>query len=409
MQILVFNGGSSSLSYKIFDCQGGRDADLVFKGKAHRVGVKGTEPSYIETEWNGKKEKRLVAIADHRTAAMLAAQDMINKGIRVDAVGHRFVHGGEYFKRSAILDSESLAAITRCLPLAPLHNPISFHVINEAMRVFNGIPHYVVIDSAFHSTIPPRAYHYPLPGSIIDQFKFRRFGFHGISYSYICDRMPALLHVPSDRLNMIVCHLGTGGASVMAVENGVSVDTSMGFSPNSGLIMSTRSGDIDPAIILKLVKERGMPPSEVESLLNNRSGLRGISGFSSDLTDIIHHLDHPEHKKRAALALAMYIFRLKSYIGSYVLALKGRVNALVFTDDIGVGNPLVRELSCETLGWAGIVIDKAKNNMTGSHEAAAFVQASCSKVAVVSIQTEEELMICLEGRRILGEVLCRTS
>ena len=402
MHILVFNGGSSSLSYKVFAFQNDRKVDLILKGKAYRVGVKGTARSYIETHCNGTVEKDIVDIPDHKTAACLAAKHIAKNRIPVDAVGHRFVHGGEYFKKSAILDHKSLILIKKCLPLAPLHNPLSYSVIQEAMRAFSGIPHYVVIDSAFHATIPSRAYHYPLPTKVIDNFKFRRFGFHGISYSYICDRLPKLLHVPSGRLNAIICHLGTGGASVMVAKNGESIDTSMGFSPNSGLIMSTRSGDIDPAVLLYLVEDKDLTSSQVETLLNNKSGLRGISGFSSDITDIISHKDDAQFQERARLALEMYIHRLKSYIGSYVMVLKGRVNALVFTDDIGVGNPYIRERVCESLGWAGIEIDKDKNNTTRS-DAATFIQTASSKVSIVSMPTEEELMICLEGGRILGE------
>jgi acetate kinase len=401
MHILIFNAGSSSLSYKVFDYHESLKVDLVFKGKAYRVGVKGTERSYIENNWNGQTVKEIVDIPDHKTAACLAARHVLNKGIRVDAVGHRFVHGGEYFKQSAVLDLENLAKIKECLPLAPLHNPISFSVIQEAMKVFADIPHYVVIDSAFHSTIPSKAYYYPLPDKIIERFKYRRFGFHGISYSYICSRMPKLLNMPLNRLNMIVCHLGTGGASVMAVKNGRSIDTSMGFSPNSGLIMSTRSGDIDPALLLYLAKNKEMAPARIEAMLNNESGLRGICGFSSDITDIISHMKDEQDREKANLAFEMYIHRLKSYIGSYVFALEGQVNALVFTDDIGVGNPLIRQKVCEALVWAGIKINEEKNNQAKSDEAS-FIQSFYSKVAIVSIPTEEELMICLEGGRILG-------
>jgi acetate kinase len=401
MRILIFNAGSSSLSYKVFDFHKARKVDLVFKGKAYRVGVKGTERSYIENNWGGQTGKVIVDIPDHKTAACLAARYIVKNKIRVDAVGHRFVHGGEYFKESAVLDRDSLAKIKKCLPLAPLHNPISFSVIQEAMKVFADIPHYVVIDSAFHSTMPPKAYYYPLPDKIVERFKFRRFGFHGISYSYICNRMPKLLNVPSRKLNMIVCHLGTGGASVMAVKNGRSVDTSMGFSPNSGLIMSTRSGDIDPAILLYLAENKDLTPSKIEAMLNNKSGLLGICGFSSDIKDIIGHMEDEQAKERAKLAFEMYIHRLKSYIGSYVFALEGRMNALVFTDDIGVSNPLIRQKICESLVWAGIEIDKDKNNQAKSEEAS-FIQTSSSKVALVSIPTDEELMICLEGGRILG-------
>ena len=401
MHILIFNAGSSSLSYKVFDYHENLKVDLVFKGKAYRVGVKGTERSYIENNWDGQTVKDIVDIPDHKTAARLAARHVINTGIHVDAVGHRFVHGGEYFKQSAVLDLENLSHIKECLPLAPLHNPISFSVIQEAMQAFADIPHYVVIDSAFHSTMPPKAYHYPLPDEIIERFKFRRFGFHGISYAYICDRMPKLLNVPSESLNMIVCHLGTGGASVMAVKNGVSIDTSMGFSPNSGLIMSTRSGDIDPALLLYLAKNKEMAPARIEAMLNNESGLRGICGFSSDITDIISHMKDEQVKGKAKLAFDMYIHRLKSYIGSYVFALEGRLNALVFTDDIGVGNPLIRQKVCEALVWAGIKINKDKNNQAKRDEAS-FIQSFYSKAAIVSIPTDEELMICLEGGRILG-------
>lgn len=406
MHILVFNGGSSSLSYKVFDFRGPGQVDVIYKGKAHRVGVKGIHSSYIESSFGGKTEKEIVTMPDHKTAARLASAHIIKNNIRVDAVGHRLVHGGEYFKSSALLNEDNLQKIKECLSLAPLHNPISFSVIQESMKAFTEVPHYVVIDSAFHSTIPAKAFTYPLPKRIIERYKYRRFGFHGISYSYICHRMPEFLNVPVEKLNMIVCHLGTGGASVMAVKAGVSIDTSMGSSPNSGLIMSTRSGDIDPMIILHMIQKNGMTPEEVQSMLNTQSGLRGISGFSSDLTDITDHLEDPELKQRAELAFNMYIHRLKGYIGSYVMALEGEVHALVFTDDIGVNNPLVRQKACASLGWAGIVLDEAKNN-DAPKNAAAFIQSSASKVAVVSIPTEEELMICLEGGRILGECYAR--
>ncbi|OGX24567.1 MAG: hypothetical protein A2Y03_10115 [Omnitrophica WOR_2 bacterium GWF2_38_59] len=401
MQILVFNGGSSSLSYKVFDLQNGQKVNLLLKGKAYRVGVKGTEASYIENKWNGNIDKEIVDIPDHRSAARMAADFIVSRGIRVDAIGHRFVHGGDHFKRSLIIDNDILLKIKECLPLAPLHNPISYSIIQEAMSGFKDIPHYLVIDSAFHSTIEPKAYHYPLPVKVIERFKFRKFGFHGISYSYICDQMPKLINIASEKLNMIVCHLGTGGASVMAVKNGVSVDTSMGFSPNSGLIMSTRSGDIDPAILLYLAKNSGMGPAEIEAILNNKSGLQGISGFSSDITDIISHMNDEAVEERAKLAFEMYIHRLKSYIGSYIMILQGRLNALVFTDDVGVGNPLIREKVCEPLAWAGIKIDKVKNN-EAKNDRATFLQSPLSKVDIVSVPTDEELMICLEGGNLLG-------
>lgn len=399
MHILVFNGGSSSLSYKVFSCEGER-VGLVFKGKAYRVGVKGIEPSYIESTYQGATERETVAIKDHATAARLASMQIKKRGIPVDAVGHRFVHGGEYFKTSALLDEASLEKLKGCLPLAPLHNPLAYNIIMESMKVFCAVPHYVVIDSAFHSTLSPKAYTYALPSEIVERYKYRRYGFHGISYSYVCHRMPEILDIPREKLRMIVCHLGTGGASVMAVDGGCSLDTSMGSSPNSGLIMSTRSGDIDPMVILHLLESTSMTAKQVEELLNNKSGLRGISGFSSDITDIIAKLQDPQCGDRARLAFDMYIHRLKSYIGSYIGVLQARFDALVFTDDIGVGNALIRQRVCESLCWAGVAIDESKNAAV-SPGGVCFIESASSRAKIVTIPTEEELMICLEGNRIL--------
>jgi acetate kinase len=401
MHILVFNGGSSSLSYKIFNYQDPCNVDVIFRGKAYRVGVKGMKASYIENHFKGKAEKEVLPIPDHITATSLAADYIKKNDIKVDAIGHRFVHGGEYFKRSALIDRTSLKKLERCLPLAPLHNPISLNVIKEAKRLFPEVPQYAVIDSAFHASIPPKAYTYPLPGKIIKRYKYRRYGFHGISYSYICRRVPEFLKKKPKELNMIVCHLGTGGASVTAVKGGHSVDTSMGSSPNSGLIMSTRSGDIDPMIIPYLMRTNNYSPQKVEDLLNKKSGLLGISGFSSDITDIIARRHDEWFGKRAQLAYEMYVHRLKSYIGSYVMVLSGQIDALVFTDDIGVNNPLIRESVCDSLHWAGIVIDRSKNQKAPK-DRPALIQSSSSVAAIVTMPTEEELMICLEGGRLLG-------
>jgi len=401
MRILVFNGGSSSLSYKVFDLISPSKAHVILQGKAYRVGVKGTKASYIETHFNGKTEKKVVSIADHAAATALASNDIKQKNITVDAIGHRFVHGGEYFKQAALLNRANLRKLELCLPLAPLHNPLSFSVIEEARRLFPGIAQYVVIDSAFHSTIPVKAYTYPLPKKIIRRYKYRRYGFHGISYSYICHRAPEFLKIPHKKLNMIVCHLGTGGASVTAVKGGQSIDTSMGASPNSGLIMSTRSGDIDPMVILYLMQARAYHPEKIKDLLNKKSGILGISGFSSDITDIIERMHGRPIHKRARLAFDMYIHRLRSYVGSYLAVLGGQIDALIFTDDIGVNNPLIREKVCESLRWAGIMIDQKKNRQAPKDKAA-FIQSLSSKVSIVTMPTEEELMICLEGGRLLG-------
>lgn len=401
MHILVFNGGSSSLSYKIFDLHTTRKVKVVLQGKAHRVGVQGTRSSYIENHFKNKAEKEIVPIPDHTTATALASDYIKKYHIKVDAIGHRFVHGGEYFKRSALLDRTNLKKLERCVFLAPLHNPISLNVIHEAKRLFPHVPQYAVSDCAFHASIPPKAYTYPLPSKMIERYKYRRYGFHGISYSYICRCVPEFLRVAPKRMNMIICHLGTGGASVTAIKNGCSVDTSMGSSPNSGLIMSTRSGDIDPMVIFYLVQTCGYSPQKVEDLLNKKSGLLGVSGFSGDITDIIAHMRDRRFQKRAKLAFEMYVYRLKSYIGSYVAVLGGQIGALVFTDDIGVHNPLIRERVCASLQWAGFSLDKKKNRRAPKNKPA-FIQSSSSKIPIIIMPTDEELMICLEGGRLLG-------
>jgi len=395
----VFNGGSSSLSYKIFDWHNALQVDLILKGKAYRVGVKGTRDSYVENCFQGRAERKVVPIPDHSAAAILAATYIKQNKIHVDAIGHRFVHGGEYFKRAAVIDRDNFKRLERCLPLAPLHNPISFNVIKEARKLFPRVPQYAVMDSAFHSTLPPKAYAYPLPERIIRRYKYRRYGFHGISCSYICRRVPEFLKINPRTINMIICHLGTGGASVTAVRGGCSVDTSMGASPNTGLIMSTRSGDIDPMVIFHLMRTRGYGSEEVEDLLNKKSGLLGLSGFSSDITDIIDGMKDKRFQKKARLAFDTYVHRLKNYIGSYVAVLGGRIDALVFTDDIGVHNPLIREKVCSSLHWAGIVLDRRRNRRAPMNQPA-LIQSSCSEVAIVTMPTDEELMICLEGGRL---------
>ena len=401
MHILIFNGGSSSLSYKIFDLQAACKVKVVLQGKAYRVGVQGTRSSYIENHFQGKVVKEIVPIPDHITATVLASDYIKKQNIKVDVIGHRFVHGGEYFKRSALLNRTNLKKLERCVFLAPLHNPISLNVIHEAKKLFPHVPQYAVSDCAFHASIPPKAYTYPLPAKIIKRYKYRRYGFHGISYSYICRRVPEFLKVTPEKMNMIICHLGTGGASVTAIKNGRSADTSMGSSPNSGLIMSTRSGDIDPMVIFYLIQTCGYSPQKVEDLLNKKSGLLGISGFSGDITDIIARMRDRRFQKRARLAFEMYVHRLKSYIGSYIAVLGGQIGALVFTDDIGVNNPLIRERVCVSLQWAGFFMDKKKNRRAPK-DRPAFIQSSLSKIPIITMPTDEELMICLEGGRLLG-------
>lgn len=404
MQILVFNGGSSSLSYKIFEVKHPDKITKIFEGKAHRVGVKGTQSSYIENCFNGKKEKQVVAIPDHGVAAALAIQCIQKENIQIDYIGHRFVHGGNYFKKSALINASNLKKLKLCLSLAPLHNPISLSVIEESLKLFSkDTKQFVAIDSAFHSTIPREAYQYALPQNIIDRYQFRKYGFHGLSYTSIVKDMPQFLNGKLAKSKIIACHLGTGGASITAIKNGHSIDSSMGFSPQSGLIMSTRAGDIDPWVILHLIKKYGYSLDKLIALLNKESGLLGISGFSSDITDIIAQIADKKNGERAALAIQMYVQRVKKYIGSFIISLGGDIDALVFTDDIGFNCPFIRNEICREMQWAGIEIDQKRNN--AQHDLkGAVISSSSSKVKVLCVPTKEEEIICYEGMKLMGGV-----
>ncbi len=397
--ILVFNAGSSSLGCKVFRCGETVDARPVFSAKAHRVGVAGSEPSFLQYQADGVSEKIVLPLPDHRVAARHILQILRDKGVVVSMVGHRFVHGGDYFKSSVIIDHEVMETLKRCVPLAPIHNPVSLSVMYECLKTLPGRLSYVVFDTAFHASLPDYAYTYPVPRAIRDQFHYRKYGFHGLSYAYISQAAPAFLGCASDSLSMVVCHLGTGGSSVSAIRNGVSLDNSMGYSPLMGLLMSTRCGDIDPMIAIYLAVTYDMRPDDLLAMLSEKSGLLGVAGFSSDLRDIIRCATGPE-AERAELAFRMYVHRLKKYIGSFIAVLGG-ADALVFTDDIGVTNWLVREKACETLAWCGVALDPEANRHA-STAAATLISAPQSHVKVLSMPTEEERVIAAEGIRLMA-------
>jgi len=294
-----------------------------------------------------------------------------------------------------------LKKLLLCLPLAPIHNPISLGVIYESKKAFPDLLQYATFDSAFHSTIPYCAYTYALPGKIIKKFGFRKYGFHGLSYSYTAKMAPGFLKKSGKNLKIVACHLGTGGSSVVAIRDGRSVDTSMGYSPLSGLMMSTRCGDIDPMLMTYLMNIYGYRPDELLDILNKKSGLLGISGFSSDITDILRRIYGTEDTERAKLAFNMYAHRLKKYIGSYIVGLGG-IDALVFTDDIGVHNWSVRKKVCENMEWAGIVLNEGINRGISGNKIS-LINDDRSKVKIVIVPTEEELAICFEGIKLLRQ------
>ncbi len=363
MNILVFNCGSSSLNYKVFTAQSGGALSAEYSGKAHRVGVKGDEPAFIEHRGPDGSARHTTPIPDHRTAAGLVLDYLEAQSVPIEAIGHRFVHGGSLFQSTTLLTPQALDRLQATLPLAPIHNPNSLSVIEVTLRRLAGVPEYVTFDTAFHASLPPWAYTYALPLEIIRQYGFRKYGFHGLSYRYVTRAASNFLGRPLESLRVIACHLGTGGSSAAAVASGRSVDTSMGFTPLPGLVMSTRTGDLDPLLPLYLMREMGYDPAQLETLFNKQSGLLGVSGFSSDLRDIIYRMDGEEtgdSRDRAGLAFELYTRRLRKYIGAYA-ALLGGFDLLIFTDDIGVQNWRVRESACAGLDWCGLRLDADAN------------------------------------------------
>jgi len=393
----VFNCGSSSLTYKGFAVRGD-DIEAVLSGKAHRVGVKGTELSFIEHQFDGDTRRKETPIDDHRQAAGLALDYIAADGIEISAIGHRFVHGGSHFEDSAALTKDTLQKLRLCLPLAPIHNPTSLAVIEECVARFRDLPQYVTFDSAFHSAMPEYAYTYAVPKSVRQEFGFRKYGFHGLSYTYVTQEVARFLQASPEDLRIVACHLGTGGSSVAAIDAGRSIDTSMGYSPLPGLVMSTRCGDIDPMLTLYLMCVYGYRPDDLLDMLNKQSGLLGVSGLSSDIRDLEARMAE-DAQGQAELAFEMYAHRLRKYIGSYV-ALLGGLDVLVFTDDIGVHNWLLRQRVCERLQWAAVILDEDANR-TGPVDQTSLLSTADSTARILAVPTEEELVICWEGIRLL--------
>ena len=401
MNILVFNCGSSSINYKLYQTQNEKSLDLIIKGKGHRVGTSGTSPSFIEHFNCDEVIRTDIKLKNHQQAARLILNHLIASGFSIDMIGHRFVHGGERFQKSTLLTDEIIDDIEACLPLAPIHNPNSWRVIKECQSMLPDIPQYLTFDTAFHANLEPYVYSYALPQKLREEYGLRKYGFHGLSYQYISLKVPEILDISPEKLKMIVCHLGTGGSSVAAIQNGQSIDTSMGFSPTAGLIMSTRCGDIDPSIPIFLADELNYPPEHINRMLNKESGLLGISKISSDLRDLFKEYESNGDKK-AQLAIKMYVHQLIKYIGAYAAILNG-LDILVFTDDVGVQCRLLRKMVCDHFSWFGIQLDNKLNNKN-SFNKPEFVNSDNSSIKVLVMPTDEELMIGYEGVRILEDL-----
>ncbi len=390
MNILVINCGSSSLKYQLINS----DTEAVLaKGLCERIGIDGMLTYQPE---GGEKEKSEIAMPTHTEAinAVLAALTNEKSGVikslsEVGAVGHRVVHGGEKFTSSCLINDESMKAIEECNDLAPLHNPANLIGIRACQELMPGVPMVAVFDTAFHQTMPDVAYTYGIPYEYYEKYKVRRYGFHGTSHSYVSKRTAEIVGKPYDQMKIIVCHLGNG-ASISAVNCGKSVDTSMGLTPLEGLVMGTRSGDLDPAIIDFVGKKEGLSLDEMNEVLNKKSGMLGISGVSSDGRDLEAAAE--TGNKRAQLALDVFDYRVIKYIGAYAAAMNG-VDAIAFTAGIGENNIKMRKDVCSSLTYLGVKLDEEKNNVRGEER---IISADDSKVQVLLVPTNEELAIARE-------------
>ena len=398
MKILVINAGSSSLKFTCFRMD---DHVVLAQGLVERIGLSGTELHYKNHEGDVIHEE--VDIRETADAVERVTRHLLDEGHGVisdkadlTAVGHRVVHGGEKITRTVIVDEPVKGIIRECIEMAPLHNPPNLAGIVAMERQFPELPQVAVFDTAFHATMPPHAFLYGLPYEMYESDKIRRYGFHGTSHAYVSREADRILGLAPGTSKIVTCHLGNG-CSISAVRGGRCVDTSMGFTPLEGLIMGTRCGDLDPAIVLYLMEHEGLDYAHINNLLNKKSGLLGMAGIgSSDLRDILAARERGH--ERADIALTAFTYRIRKYIGAYQFAMGG-LDAIVFTAGIGENSPLVRRLVCEGLEGIGIIIDDEKNDTRGTVE----VQAEGGRVDILVIPTNEELEIALQTGRVLRE------
>ena len=396
MKVLVINCGSSSLKYQVLDMT---NEALLCKGLVERIGMEG---SVITHEKIGMdKVKNVVPMNDHKDAiaqvldAVQHAEHGVVKSMdEIGAVGHRVVHAGEKFACSVKITEEVVKALEECVALAPLHNPPNLLGIEACKQLMPETPMVGVFDTAFHQTMPPESYIYAIPYEYYEKHGIRRYGFHGTSHKYVAERAAHMLNTSLDDLKLITCHLGNG-ASVSAIKRGKCIDTSMGFTPLEGLVMGTRSGDIDPAIVTFIREKENLPQGVANEILNKKSGVLGISGVSSDFRDIEEAV--AEGNERAALALKVFAHKVRFYIGAYIAEMNG-VDAIIFTAGVGENDVTMREIICHNLGNLGIKLDPVKNKVRGKET---IISTDDSRVKLLLIPTNEELMIARDTYNIV--------
>ncbi len=393
MKVLVINSGSSSIKYELFDMS---DRTVLASGLLECIGQsesrlkhrsRDPQGQMSETVWCGRVPNHREGLP--RIVAVLSATGVLKDTRELFGIGHRVVHGGEAFREPTLIDREVIAAVRRQIPLAPLHNPANVVGIEVALAHCPEVPQVAVFDTAFHQSIPPHAFRYALPDDLYTAHGVRRYGFHGTSHCYVAKQAASHLHQPLRSTNLIVLHLGNG-ASAAAIEAGRSVDTSMGMTPLEGLMMGTRCGNLDPAVVFYLGRVTGQSNEQVESLLNTQSGLKGICG-TNDMREVLRLAEAGDD--RARLAISIYAYRVRKYVGAYCAVLS-RVDAIVFTAGIGENSPEIRAASCQGLSNLGILIDPQKN--AAPSEGTFEIQAQASAVRVLVIPTDEELEIAEE-------------
>lgn len=397
MKILVLNCGSSSIKYALYDMD---TTTVMASGGAERVGLDG---AFVKVKLpNGEKKQIMHDIPEHTEGVKFIFSLLTDPEIgviqsldEVDAVGHRMVHGGEKFNKSVILTDEVLEAFEACSDLAPLHNPANLKGVRAVSELMPNLPQVGVFDTAFHQTMPDYAYMYAIPYELYEKYSIRRYGFHGTSHRYVSKRACDFLGAEYEAKKVITCHIGNGG-SVAAVKNGKCVDTSMGLTPLEGVMMGTRSGDIDGGAVSFIQKKLNLDADGISSLLNKNSGVLGVTGISSDMREI--DAAAASGDKKATLALEMYNYRIKKYVGAYAAAMGG-VDIVVFTAGVGENQASMRSEVCKDMDWMGIKLDESVNKSTRGEEK--IISAADSKVTVVVIPTDEELMIATDTMNLL--------
>ncbi|MBF0252308.1 MAG: acetate/propionate family kinase [Candidatus Omnitrophica bacterium] len=393
INILVINCGSSSLKYKIISMPNGNE---LVQGEAERVGIKTRGGSVIKHTVMGKQKTIEMPFPDH-SSALKKALELIdedgktNKDIRFDIFAHRYVHPSTFFNKTTKVEKNVLIKLKETLPLAPIHNPISYKLIEFCKRERGSIDQYVVFDTSFHKTIPAEFSNYALPLKITKKYGIKKIGFHGISHRYVMEESCKFLGRKQIDQKIISCHLGTGGSSVCAISGGKSINNSMGFTPLEGLMMNTRCGDIDPGMIFNIMYKKGLSSEETENIFNNKSGILGVYNVSSDLRDVIKDMKNNKH---AEMTFNMYVHRVRTYVSFYSLILK-KADVLIFTDSLGAGLSVVRKSICKKMNCLGISLDEGKNEKYTN--GICDLSSPSSETRILVVPTDEEIMIAREA------------